>query len=123
MNPGAPLTGEQMMSATKPKEWSRKPRVGDSVHLNDYGLEQCFGHTLGLAPMKKVVYTLSHVDSESITSPEITYPVEVTDPELNSFLIDHICFDLIEPQVCDDCGCDISKFMQEHKPRCRNFPL
>lgn len=78
------------------KEWVRKPVVGDKVRLNDYGLEQCFNTTVGLAPMKLAVYELSHVDEESITFPEITYPVEVTDPELNMFLLDHICFDLVQ---------------------------
>lgn len=78
------------------QEWKRKPRVGDRVHINNYGLEQVFGSSLGLAPMKNVVYTFIHVDDESITSPEITYPVEVDDPDLNCYLLSHICFELIE---------------------------
>jgi signal peptidase I len=73
------------------------PKVGDTVVFNDNGLEQVFNSRhRGLAHMKTLRMTITWVDSESMTSPEPTYPVEVDNAEINSFLIDHHCFDIVE---------------------------
>jgi len=68
-------------------------QVNDKVRLNDTGLETCFGSTLGLQSMKRIVYTITHVDSESMTTDVPTHVVEVDDPELNRFLLSDWCFD------------------------------
>lgn len=70
-------------------------RVGDKVRLNQHGLVQVFGHTMGLGPVAKQIHTITFVDQESMTFPDPTFPVEVEDPELNMFLIDDRCFDLV----------------------------
>lgn len=72
------------------------PKVGDTVVLNKTGLEQIFGHATGLAHMKTLRMKITHVDAESVTFPEPTYPVEVDNPDINIFLIDHWCFDIVE---------------------------
>lgn len=72
------------------------PKVGDTVVLNDCGMEQVFGRTLGLSHMKTLRMKVTHVDRESLTFPEPTYPVEVDNEEINFFLIDHNCFDIVE---------------------------
>jgi hypothetical protein len=71
-------------------------KVGDKVCLNDAGLEQCFGHTIGLNHMKAKVYVLTAVSQESLTYPEPSFSVEVDDPELNRLLLDDYCFDRVE---------------------------
>lgn len=86
---------EQLREATKNSPC--KLRVGDQVRLNDVGLEQCFGNAIGLSHMKTKVYTITHVDALSITAPEASYPVEVSDPELNALLLADYCFDLVTP--------------------------
>lgn len=70
-------------------------KVGDSVRLNDHGLEQCFGHSLGLSKLKETVHKITHVDRESMTYPEATFPVGIDDPELNQFLLDDACFEVV----------------------------
>lgn len=72
-----------------------KPSVGQKVRLNDEGLESIWQTTLGLSHMKTKVMTLTHVDNESITYPEITYIVQVDDPDINSYLLNHTMFDLV----------------------------
>ena len=72
------------------------PKVGDTVVLNDNGLEQVFGHSHGLAHMKTLRMRITDVDMNSPTFPEPTYPVEVDNAEINYFLIDHHCFDIVE---------------------------
>lgn len=72
------------------------PKVGDTVVLNDCGLEQVFGYTLGLRHMKSLKMKITHVDMDSMTYPEPTYMVEVDNVEINTFLIDHNCFDIVE---------------------------
>lgn len=72
------------------------PKVGDTVVLNDNGLEQVFGYKLGLAHMKSLRMTITGIDMDSMTYPEPTYMVEVDNPEINVFLIDHHCFDIVE---------------------------
>lgn len=71
------------------------PNVGDIVRFNDTGLEQCFGSATGKSFMKKMELRITKVDAESITYPEATFVVEVDDPEINQFLIDHRCFDIV----------------------------
>lgn len=70
-------------------------KVGDKVRLNDTGLEQCFHTRVGLAAVKQVVHTITYVESESMTYPEPSYPVEVADPELNMLMLDDYCFDKV----------------------------
>lgn len=71
------------------------PNVGDIVRFNDHGLEQAFGSAFGKSFMKKLELRITKVDAESITYPEATFVVEVDDPEINEFLIDHRCFDIV----------------------------
>lgn len=71
------------------------PKVGDKVRLNDEGLKQIFGSAFGKSFMKKMELTITHVDEVSMTYPEATFAVEVDNPEINSFMIDHYCFDII----------------------------
>lgn len=70
------------------------PRVGAVVVLNDRGLEQIWGTTMGLAHMKTLEMRITWVDSVSATSPGETFPVEVDNPEITAFMIDHRCFDI-----------------------------
>lgn len=72
------------------------PNVGDTVVLNDTGLRQVFNKTMGLAHMKTLRMKVTQVDSESMTFPEPTFCLEVDNPEINAFLIDHHCFDIVE---------------------------
>lgn len=70
--------------------------VGDTVVLNNHGLEVCFGNRRGLEHMKTKRMCITHIDTNSITSPEKTYGVEVDDPEINTFLLYDACFDVVE---------------------------
>lgn len=73
------------------------PKVGDTVVLNDRGLEQCFGsRTHVLRHMKTLKMKVTWVDSESLTEPEKTYAVHVDNPDINSLLIDNWCFDVVK---------------------------
>jgi hypothetical protein len=71
------------------------PKVGDIVRFNDTGLRQVFGSATGKSFMKKLELRITFVASESMTYPEPTFVVEVDDPEINQFLIDHCCFDIV----------------------------
>ena len=71
------------------------PNVGDIVRLNDTGLEQMFGSARGKSFMKKLELRVTKVDDESMTFPEATFVVEVDDADINQFLIDHRCFDIV----------------------------
>jgi hypothetical protein len=71
------------------------PQVGDTVVLNDFGLEQLFGTKLGLGHMKTKRLTITHVGRQSLTEPELTFDIAVDDPEINSYLIDHWCVDIV----------------------------
>ena len=73
------------------------PKVGDRVRLNDDGLETCFGSKIGLAHMKSLTMKVVRVDTESLTSPEETFVVEVDDPEIGELLTYHWCFDIVQP--------------------------
>ncbi len=72
--------------------------VGDTVTLNDHGIDVCFGSSLsgGLAAhMKTLTMRITHVDKESITAPEATYVVEVDNPDVNDLMIYDACFDKV----------------------------
>lgn len=73
------------------------PEVGDTVVLNDFGLRQIFGHSLGLAHMKTLRMKVTHVDSASMTFPHQTFCVDVDNPDIDAYLIDHLCFDVVKP--------------------------
>lgn len=79
--------------AKRPKDWM--PKVGDVVRFNDWGLEQVYNRASGLAHMKTLELTITWVDFESMTEPEKTYVVNVSDPEINRYMIDSACFDLV----------------------------
>ena len=74
------------------------PSIGDTVVLNDGGLEQLFG--LGLVPtlqhMKTLRMKITGVAEESLTKPEQTFDVSVDNPEIDMMLIDHWMFDVVE---------------------------
>jgi hypothetical protein len=71
------------------------PKVGDTVVLNNCGIEQIFNRALGMNHMKTLRMKITHVDMQSMTYPEPTYLVEVDDEEINAYLIDHKCFDIV----------------------------
>lgn len=71
------------------------PKVGDVVCLNDDGLEAIFGTSLGLSHMKTLEMRITHVDGKSLTEPELTFPVSVDNAEIDTYLIDHWCFDIV----------------------------
>lgn len=72
------------------------PKVGDTVVLNDHGLRQLFGSTHGLAHMKTLRMKVTEVDSTSLTTPELTFAVSVDNPDIDTFLIDNWCFDIVD---------------------------
>jgi hypothetical protein len=71
------------------------PKVGDTVVLNDHGLRQIFQHTLGLAHMKTLKMKITCRSAQSLTFPELTFSVSVDNPEINAYMIDHNCFDVV----------------------------
>lgn len=88
-----PVVDERLKSVKKD---DKVPKVGDTVRLNDEGLEQIFGsRSRSLSHMKTLEMRIVHVDDESMTYPEPTFIVEVDNPEINCFLIDHNCFDIV----------------------------
>lgn len=92
------MTAYQNQQAQEKARLALRPtlKVGDRVRLNDVGLEQCFGSTLGKAALKQIVHTITAVSDESMTYPEPSFPVEVADPELNQLLLGDYCFDKVE---------------------------
>lgn len=78
------------------KKDERVPKVGDTVVLNDEGLMQIFGRTQGLAHMKSLRMKITHVDDTGMTCPGPTFFVEVDNKDVNAYLIDHLCFDIVE---------------------------
>lgn len=70
-------------------------KVGDTVVLNDAGLQVCFGSSIGLSHMKTKRMRITRIESKSVTSPEKTYIVEVDDPEINQMLIFNALFDVV----------------------------
>ena len=73
------------------------PKVGDTVVLNDFGLEQIFGRKLGLGHMKTLKMKITFREAQSVTYPELTFPVSVDNPEINAYMIDHNFFDVVAP--------------------------
>lgn len=76
-----------------------KPSVGQQVRLNDEGLRSIWQTTVGLTHMKTLVMTVTSVDDESITYPEVTYIMEVDNPDINMYLLNHTMFDLVNNNV------------------------
>lgn len=72
------------------------PKVGDTVVINDCGLEQIFNRRLGMSHMKTLRMKITDVGTFSYTYPEPTYSVEVDNEEINQYLIDHHCFDIVQ---------------------------
>lgn len=72
------------------------PKVGDIVRLNDEGLEQIYGKRMGLSHMKTLEMRIIAVDDESMTYPEPTFIVQVDHPEINEYLLDNHCFDIVK---------------------------
>jgi len=71
-------------------------KVGDTVTLNNYGLEQVFGSRTGLAFMKRQEMKVTKVAGKSITEPEETYVVSVDNDAIDQFIIDDRCFDVVK---------------------------
>ncbi|WP_297478305.1 hypothetical protein [Ferrovum sp.] len=65
----------------------QKPKVGDIVRLNKYGLQTIFGSERGLSHMLTKEFKVIQIDKEPVTWPELTYPMKVDDPEISQFLI------------------------------------
>jgi hypothetical protein len=72
------------------------PKVGDTVRLNDFGLDMCFGNR-GHSHMKTLEMKITEIDAESITAPEETFICEVDNVEINRLLLNHWCFDIVRP--------------------------
>lgn len=77
------------------KKNNKVPTVGSIVRFNDVGLEQCFGSAIGKSFMKRMDMRITYVDDTSMTYPEPTFVVEVDNPDINQFMIDHNCFDIV----------------------------
>jgi len=71
------------------------PKVGDTVRINEQGLDTLFNSQSALRFMMKKDLTITYVDSESMTSPEDTRIVEVDDTEINQLMLNHWCFDIV----------------------------
>lgn len=69
-------------------------KVGDTVRLNDFGLEQCFGSAAGLSHMKTLVLRITNVGY----IPDNIYDVEVDNKDINIFMLTADCFDKEEKQ-------------------------
>lgn len=70
-------------------------KPGDIVRFNDYGLKNCFGNVAFNLAQKNKTFRITYVDNESMTEPEKTYVVEVDDPDINQFLLNDRCFDIV----------------------------
>lgn len=97
-----PGVGYHECSSTKVQKRGRVrshpvPTVGDTVRLNRHGIKQIFGGRNGLSHMMTLAMKITRVDSESLTSPEETFTVAVDNQEINQYLIDHWCFDVVRP--------------------------
>lgn len=74
----------------------RSIRVGDTVALNDHGLETLFGGALGLSPMKQLRMKVTEVEWVSGPPGKEVYAVEVDNDEINQFLICSLDVDIVE---------------------------
>lgn len=88
-----PVRGKRLAGVKKD---SSVPRVGDTVVLNNAGLQQIYGSPVGLGHMKSLRMKVTHVAHESLTFPKPTFALEVDNEDINAFLIDHNCFDIVE---------------------------
>lgn len=75
------------------------PRVGDVVVLNAHGIAQCFGSVAGLSHMQTLRMKVTSIDSESATDILETFPLDVDNPDVDMFLIDNWCFDIVETRT------------------------
>lgn len=72
-----------------------KPNVGDIVYLNDYGLD-IIGDIRNVKAVQQCQkMTITYVNDISMTEPEKTWPIEVDQQEINKFMIDNWCVDLV----------------------------
>jgi hypothetical protein len=72
-----------------------KPKVGQKIRLNRVGIRQIFNCSVVPSALLNQVFTITKVDDDSMTEPEKTWMIEVDDPEINQFMIDNWCFDLV----------------------------
>lgn len=72
-------------------------KAGDTVVLNDVGLQQIFGSPIGLKHMKNLRMKITYVDPVSLTFPEETHTVSVDNLEIDKFFINNHYFDVVNP--------------------------
>ncbi len=75
-----------------------KPRLspGDIVLLNSYGLYVSFGAVDSLRHFLDVPMEVISVDDDPLPGGRVCeFLVEVSDPDVNSFLVTDLCFDRI----------------------------
>jgi hypothetical protein len=73
-----------------------KPRPGQVVCLNDYGIEQIGGLSSKAMVEQAQRMTIMRVDEFSLTVPESTFSIDVDQPLINQFMIDNHCVDLVK---------------------------
>lgn len=69
------------------------PKINDTVVLNNAGLEQIYGTTVGLNPMKKIEMKIVEIEEMSTG---VIWAVSVDNKEINKFLLSNSCFDLVK---------------------------
>lgn len=70
--------------------------VGDTVRLNDHGLEMIFGSPNGPEMhLKGVEMTITELEPGMTVGNRTVYPVHVDKPEFSKFFIDDTCFDKV----------------------------
>jgi hypothetical protein len=74
----------------------RLPKVGDTVVLNNAGLEQIWQTAVGLSHMKQLRMKVTAIASVSITDEIPTHLMAVDNEEINQFVIDNNCFDIVD---------------------------
>ena len=70
-----------------------KFKIGDKVRFNDLGLDVAFSNVRYTQHIKTRVFTITDVDSISLTYPEESYVVEIDDPVVNELLLFDKMFD------------------------------
>jgi len=73
------------------------PKPGDTVVLNTYGLETIYGSDTGLQHMKTLKMKVRSVGKKSLTAPEKTFDIKVDNKDIDQFLINSRCFDVVNP--------------------------
>ncbi len=71
------------------------PKVGDTVHLNDEGLETIYGSKTGVTHMKTLNMKVTWVATRSLTAPEETFSLRVDNPDINKFMLDNWMFSIV----------------------------